>query len=100
MTTLVRSWPSLEGVVFGPLRVPRHPFAAARFGWKAVQSVTSLASRFEGTRGRAVLAGLGGHAMLPLDRRPSAGFALTLGATAHLSGWPIARPVAMFWSAW
>jgi phytoene dehydrogenase-like protein len=88
---VVRSWSSLESIVFGPLHVPRHPLAAARFGWTAIRSVMSLATRFKSLRARGVIAGLGAHAMLPLDRHPTAAFALTLGATAHLTGWPIVR---------
>jgi len=91
MAGMVRAWPSIEDVIFGPLGVPRHPFDAARFGWTAIQSASALAGQFGTTRGRGVIAGLGAHAMLPLDRRPSAGFALTLGAVAHLGGWPLPR---------
>jgi phytoene dehydrogenase-like protein len=37
------------------------------------------------------LAGLAGHAVLPLEAPISASFGLVLGAAAHVEGWPVAR---------
>jgi phytoene dehydrogenase-like protein len=74
------------------LRMPRHPLALARFGLLALRSTAGLiSSRFGGTRARALLAGLGTHAILPLDQSPSAGFALVMALLGHAVGWPIAR---------
>lgn len=89
---LVARWPRLEDVVLGPLRWPRHPLVAARFGLQALQSAEGLASRtFSGPRARALFAGIAAHGMLPLDRRPTAAFGLVLGATAHVAGWVLPR---------
>ena len=72
--------------------MPRHPLALARFGLLALRSTAGLiSSRFRGTRARALLAGLGTHAILPLDQSPSAGFALVMALLGHAVGWPIAR---------
>ena len=48
-------------------------------------------SLFETERARAWFAGHCAHAMLPLERRPSAGFGLALTVMAHAVGWPLAR---------
>lgn len=76
----------------GPLlHVPAHPLVLARFGLGAVRSARALASRFSGERARALVAGLAGHAVLPLDRSPTAGVALLLGGFGHAVGWPLVR---------
>lgn len=89
---LVESWPKLEQGVLGPLRWPRHPLTFARFGLQALQSCDRLARRlFEDEPARAVLAGMAGHGMLPLDARPTAGVGLVLNLMAHVAGWPMPR---------
>jgi phytoene dehydrogenase-like protein len=85
---IVTDWPRLEPVVLGPLHVPRHPFAAVRFGIDALRSADAVARRtFHERNARAIVAGIAAHGMLPLDERPSGGVALTLGALAHVAGW-------------
>lgn len=76
--------------VLGPPRLPRHPLALARFGWHAVRSARALAGRFTGTHARALVAGLAAHALQPLDRAATAGFALLLAVLGHTAGWPVA----------
>jgi phytoene dehydrogenase-like protein len=46
---------------------------------------------FTTERARALFAGNAAHSMLPLERRPSAGFALALLVLGHAVGWPFAR---------
>jgi phytoene dehydrogenase-like protein len=78
--------------LLGPLRIPRHPIAALKFGRAAVKSVQSLChSWFTGPHARGLMAGLGGHAILPLDHRPGAAIALMLGLAGHAVGWPSPR---------
>ena len=91
MEPLVSRSDALLPDVLGPLRVPHHPLVLARFGLSGIRSVRDLASRFEGDWARALLAGIGAHSMLPLDRSPSAAVALVLGMLAHAVGWPMAR---------
>ncbi len=80
--------PLLEDLL-GPLHLPAHPLALARFGARAAPSATLLARlSFRGARARGVFAGLSAHSMLRLDRPPSAAFGLTLGLLAHAVGWP------------
>lgn len=86
-------WQDLaEDLLAPPLRVSAHPLLFARFGLLALRSVESLAtSRFRGERARALLAGVAGHGMLPLDAPGTAGFCLGLAPAAHAVGWPLAR---------
>jgi phytoene dehydrogenase-like protein len=89
---IVDAWPQLETSVLGPLRIPAHPFALARFGVKALQPAEQLARRrFATSAARALFAGIAAHGMLPLEERPTAAFALVLGAMAHIAGWVIPR---------
>jgi len=48
-------------------------------------------SLFETARARSLFAGLAAHSILPLERRPSAGFGLTLAVLGHAVGWPSPR---------
>jgi phytoene dehydrogenase-like protein len=87
----VERYDSLLEMVLGPLHWPRDPVLLARFGLSALRSLQQLALRFEGPEARALLAGMGAHAMQRLDAPATASFALILGLTAHAIGWPIAR---------
>lgn len=92
MEPLVSAWPKLESNVLRPFSFPAHPFAAMRFGLTALRSASGvIRHKFRGERARALLAGLAGHAVLPLERVPSAAFGLVLGIIAHTHGWPFAR---------
>lgn len=89
---LIAAWPRLEETVLGPLRWPRHPFLAARFALRALDSADRVARRtFSTGKGRALFAGMAGHGMLPLDRRPTAGVGMVLAAMAHVGGWPMPK---------
>ncbi len=92
MEPLVAGADHLFADLVGPLRIPKHPLLAARFGWRAMQSAKALAEGwFRTPLARALLAGLAAHAVLPLDRRPSAAVALMLGLAGHHVGWPFPR---------
>ena len=88
---VVENWPRIDTAVLGPLRWPQHPFTLARFGLSALASAESAARTFGTERARALFGGIAAHGMLPLDRRPSAGFGLVLAAMAHVAGWPLPR---------
>jgi phytoene dehydrogenase-like protein len=71
-------------------------FAAGRLplvaGFSALRSARGLAeARFAGEVARGFFAGHAAHSMLPLERSPSAGFALSLLALGHAVGWPFPR---------
>jgi phytoene dehydrogenase-like protein len=99
---LVRAWEEVEPVLIGPY--PPGPSAllglagrlgvvpAAASAAAALSTARSLAeSRFQGTRARAFLAGHAAHSMLPMERRPTAGFALALVVMGHALSWPFPR---------
>ena len=99
---LVDSWGQIERVVLGPL--PFSPRALLRLGDQlgarglaaALRAVLgparSLAEdHFADERTRGWFAGHAAHSMLPLERRPSAGFGLALTVLGHVVGWPFPR---------
>jgi phytoene dehydrogenase-like protein len=89
MGPLTRNVDKLIADILGPLRIPHHPFALARFGLPALRSAHGLArSRFEGRRARALLAGIAAHSTLSLRRPPTAAYGLLLGVIGHGVGWP------------
>lgn len=76
----------------GPLRIPRHPFAMARFGFYGLRSAVRLSrGLFREPRARALIAGCAGHSILPLSRLLSGGVGLIFAFTAHLTDWPVPR---------
>lgn len=78
--------------ILAPLHVPRHPLLLARFGMRGIQSAEHLSrARFRGEHARALLGGTAGHAVVRLDRSPSAAFALVLLVAAHAVGWPFVQ---------
>jgi phytoene dehydrogenase-like protein len=92
MGPLVDGWPRIEREVLGPLRLPRHPFALARFGLLGIRSAVSVGrTRFRTARGRALFAGLAAHSILPLEKPATAAFGLVLGLSGHAVGWPLPR---------
>lgn len=91
MDALVNQWEELVDEV---MQFPRfsihHPFVMLNFGRRALCSATGLArSLFNGSRARAVLAGLGVHSVMSLEKRASIAAGLFLGAAAHATGWPL-----------
>jgi phytoene dehydrogenase-like protein len=88
---LVRDADKLLPAILGPLRPTRHPVALSRFGLLGLRSAEALAKRFDGPRGRALIAGHAAHSMLPLDASPTGAVALVLMLSGHAVGWPVAR---------
>jgi phytoene dehydrogenase-like protein len=91
MVPFVRFHEHLVEQFLGPLRPPRHPISAGRFGVQAIRSAKGLASMFEGDPARALLAGVAAHSILPLDRLVTGGFGLILAMLGHAVGWPVAK---------
>ncbi len=73
------------------LSLPRHPLAMTRFGLPGLLPIDRLAGRFKTPEARALLAGLGAHAMRPLSAPGTSAFALLLGVLAHAVGWPVVQ---------
>ena len=91
MTPLVDRGFELIDSILSPFRVPKAPFATARFGLKALRSARSLASRFADDEARGLIAGSSAHSTLPLDAAGTAGYGLFLTMLGHVVGWPIAE---------
>jgi len=102
VTPLVRRWRAIEPLLLGPFPPsPRAALAAARAlrptilaraTRAALADARSLAESTFGTeRARGFFAGHAAHSMLPLERRPSAGFGLALLVTGHVLGWAFPR---------
>jgi phytoene dehydrogenase-like protein len=86
---IVEAWPRLLPTVLGTPGLPPHPFAAARFGLRALAPAARRAERsFRTARARALFAGMAAHAMLPLEMFPSGAVGLVFTALAHTTGWP------------
>jgi phytoene dehydrogenase-like protein len=91
MNPLAANWEKICDDVLGPLSFPHHPLSLARFGIFAVRSVKGLAKTlFKGERARALMAGMGGHSVMPLERLGSAAVGLSVCVSGHAVGWPIA----------
>jgi len=99
---LVEAYDELAPVLLGSLPPPPRrtlrALRAAGVGPLATATRAALGaarpfaeSLFETERARAWFAGHCAHAMLPLERRPSAGFGLALTVLGHAVGWPFAR---------
>ncbi len=89
MEKIVADWDDIGGDFLGPLTFPKHPAKYINFGLKAIQPATVLAKRYlKDPYSRALLAGIIGHAILPLENMASSGLGLVLGALGHKNGWP------------
>jgi phytoene dehydrogenase-like protein len=92
MKALTGMWDAVIPDVLGPLRIPRHPFASLRFGWRAALPATTFARTwFRGERARGLFAGMAAHSIAPLEHWMTAAFGLTMGAAGHAVGWPVAK---------
>jgi phytoene dehydrogenase-like protein len=89
---LVRDADKLFGDLLGPLGIPKHPFAAAGFGVRALSSAQSLARGWFSTEAaRALFAGNAAHSVMPLDRPLTSAVGLMLMVAGHAAGWPVAK---------
>ncbi len=93
---IVHAWEEIEPVLLNPLPLrlgsAKQLLRMAAAVRAALADARSLAeSRFETPRAQALFAGLAAHSVLPLERRPSAGFGLALAVLGHVSGWGFPR---------
>jgi phytoene dehydrogenase-like protein len=99
---LASGWRAVEPLLLSPFPLdPRAPFRllgelgvaqALRALRAALGSADAVArTTFAGERARALYAGNAAHSMLPLETRPSSGFALALLTMGHTVGWPLPR---------
>ncbi len=89
---LVDNAGSIVPTVLAPLRsLPRHPVPMARFGLAGLPSIAHLVKRFSTEEAKALLAGVGAHAMLPLEAPLTSAFGIFLTIAAHAGGWPLVQ---------
>lgn len=82
----------LFGAALAPITAARKPLLMASFGLRAMRSVRAIArAYFQTERARGLFAGIGGHAMIPLEMLTSAAPALVLATAGQAVGWPFAR---------
>ena len=92
VTPFVERFDELLEMILAPLKFPKHPMLLARFGLDGLRSLTGLArGRFSEELAPALLAGMGAHAIVPLEKLATMSFALVLAVSGHAVGWPIAR---------
>ncbi len=89
---LLRDADKLFSDLLGPPGLPKHPFAVAGFGIRALPSAMSLARGWFSTEpARALFAGNAAHSVLPLDRPLTSAVGLMLMLAGHAAGWPVAK---------
>lgn len=87
---LVRDWNALVAEALAPpMHVPHHWSLALRLARRVRRGVRSVVARFGTDRARALFAGIGAHANVPLDHVASGAVGLMLLTAAHAVGWPI-----------
>jgi phytoene dehydrogenase-like protein len=87
---LVERWDTLAPDLLGPIGMPRHPFAMARFGLNAIRPAAGFAeAKFQEDKTRTLFAGLAAHSFLSLYSAGTTAFGLVLGVLAHTVGWPV-----------
>ena len=80
----------VDEIVNFPRLTVSHPFVLGGFGLRALHSARGLAEKyFKGTRARALMAGLGAHSVMDLEKPGSIAAGLVLSAAAHHNGWPM-----------
>jgi phytoene dehydrogenase-like protein len=90
---LAGHWHDLAPEILGPpIHWPSRPFLLARFGLFALWPARAAIRRILRTESaRALLAGIAGHSVMPLDSIGSGAFTWALAIAAHAVGWPMPR---------
>lgn len=91
MQPLITNWSATGSDILGPFHFPKHPFAMAGFGLKALKSASDLVKRFHSQKARGLWAGMAAHSMLPLSKTVTSAIGLVLMSAAHLAGWPLPK---------
>jgi phytoene dehydrogenase-like protein len=91
MESVTKAWPLIDEDTLGPLHFPKHPFAMAGFGLKALSAASTFVKRFKTTEARGLFAGMAAHAIQPLSNLSTSAIGLVLMAAGHLKGWPVPK---------
>ncbi|MET9912686.1 NAD(P)/FAD-dependent oxidoreductase [Streptomyces sp. NPDC006476] len=88
---LGENFDALAGDFLGPLtRVPRHPLLLARFGLPSLLPASALARVWRSQAARGLYGGIAAHAFRPLNRPATAAIGVSIIASGHRYGWPVA----------
>jgi phytoene dehydrogenase-like protein len=94
---LLESWDQIGPDILGPLKIPRHPVAFAKFALLAFSSAKNLANvKFKGKEAKGLFAGLAAHSIRPLNQLLTSGVGLVLAVVGHKIGWPFPRGGTQF----
>ncbi len=89
---ILKKWDGLLSDFLGPLKIPKHPIALAKFGLKALRPAEGLAnSLFKTEKAKALWAGMAAHAIQPLSNIATSAIALVLMAAGHHRSWPVPK---------
>jgi phytoene dehydrogenase-like protein len=93
---IVSAWPDVLRLVVGPYPPPLAalpPLCRLALSVRAAlgDARSVVESSFETPQARTLFAGCAAHSMLPLERRPSAGYGLALAVLGHVAGWGFPR---------
>ncbi|RFM25772.1 phytoene desaturase family protein [Deminuibacter soli] len=88
---VIKDWDMLLPELLGPLHMPKHPLAMARFGWPALRAATTIAKRFKENKARGLWAGMAAHSIQPLTHLTTSAVGLVLLAAGHTGGWPLPK---------
>ncbi|GHB79462.1 phytoene desaturase family protein [Persicitalea jodogahamensis] len=91
LSPIVDHWSELSHDLLSPFQWPRHPVDFVRFGLKGLLPATTLANQFKTQPAKALLAGMAAHSFQPLTTVTTSAIALTLMASGHSHGWPVAE---------
>ena len=90
--SMVDSIDDVVETVLGPVRaIPRRKTAFARLAVTGGLPMAAIVSSMSDDASKALLSGIGAHAIAPLNQPATAGVGLFLGALGHTHGWPVAR---------
>jgi len=90
---LLEDFDDLIGDLLAPPKLPRHPVAVGRFGFRVIPSALEFSRAwFSDERARALVAGNAAHSVVPLDRVfATNAIGLMLMMAGHAYGWPVAK---------
>lgn len=92
MGPLVESIDDLVEDVLAPVTInPTHKTKFARIAAIGSLPASVLASRYESTEGKALIAGLAAHSIAPFNSPATSAVGVMLGAIGHYYGWPMAK---------
>lgn len=88
---IVKDWGLLVDELLAPFHFPKHPFAMAGFGLKALPSALRISKKFASREAKGLWAGMAAHSIQPLSNLATSAIALVLMAAGHTRGWPVPR---------